>query len=185
MHANESRKRQLYLISINGRTVQEGHPHTGRGRERAGGDGNWEKLEEMMEGTGWSKEEWERDRMDSGVKQLALSFNVCSALPARRGQSTPENKKKGKVIFLRGLARDNISWSVFFFLRERIRKTVKAIRVQSRVRFFFFFFFAFHSATDVYNSTGEGAFSQVKNGSGGGTSCCTQFITRLNVQCWK
>lgn len=68
------------------------HTHT-RG-ERAGGDGNWEKLEEVMEGTGWSKEEWERDRMDSGVKQLALSFNVCSALPARRGQSTPD--KKGK-----------------------------------------------------------------------------------------
>lgn len=49
-------------------------------------------------------------------------------------------------------------------------------------------FFAFHSATDVYNSTEEDAFSQVKNGSEGGTSCCTQFImttARLNVQCWK
>lgn len=28
MHANEPQKRQLYLISINGRTVQKGLPHT-------------------------------------------------------------------------------------------------------------------------------------------------------------
>lgn len=35
MHDNESHKRQLYLISINGRRVQEGLPHTQGGeRER-------------------------------------------------------------------------------------------------------------------------------------------------------
>lgn len=59
--------RQLYLISINGRTVQEGHQHTrvlthanASPWEGAKGDNNWDKLEEMMEGTGRQKEEWER-----------------------------------------------------------------------------------------------------------------------------
>lgn len=45
-----------------------------------------------MEGTGRSKEEWER-RSGLWVKQLALSFNVCSALPAQKGQSTPTKEK--------------------------------------------------------------------------------------------
>lgn len=49
MHADESHERQLCLISINDRGVQEGHTHTHtQSRERVQGDGNGEKLEEMM-----------------------------------------------------------------------------------------------------------------------------------------
>lgn len=31
--------------------------------------------------------------MDSGVKQLALSFGICTAFPAQKGHRAPENKR--------------------------------------------------------------------------------------------
>lgn len=64
--------------------------------------------------------------MDSGVKQLALSFNVCSALPARRGQSTPENKKKGKSHFPTGASEGQHILKCFFFPQRKDQEDGKS-----------------------------------------------------------
>lgn len=65
MHVNEPRKWKLYLISISVPAAQ-----------RSQGDGNEEKREEMMEGTGGGRE-------DEEMEQLAPSVSACSPLPAQ------------------------------------------------------------------------------------------------------